>query len=192
MSAVPAPKRANLLITYEGGSNPGTQRRVTFSKSDGYSLTAFCHKAINTRTFLIHRISEAVDLETGEVIANFEQWLDEHGRLTQRKPENDTPATARTFLGAPLSPAIEHISLKSDGSRLEDSSPKPKKSITTSPKRKKSKPTAKTLTKHANWVITLMHIARVDNKFDHREKIVARKMIRDLGLFDGDDLGLLF
>ncbi len=72
---------ANLRIEYKDGAGSTTQRDIRLMKygpwEGGAILWAYCHLRQANRTFRTDRLISCTDLDTGEIIGNFEAWLDE-------------------------------------------------------------------------------------------------------------------
>ncbi len=72
---------ANLRIDYQDGAGAKTTRDIRLMKygpwEGGAILWAYCHLRQANRTFRTDRIASCTDLDTGEIIDNFEKWLDE-------------------------------------------------------------------------------------------------------------------
>lgn len=72
---------ASLEIEFKDKAGKETRREITVRRyilgdSDGV-IDAFCHLRNANRPFLISRIQNATCLETGEIIKNIPQWLDQ-------------------------------------------------------------------------------------------------------------------
>lgn len=58
------------LITYIDASGFENKRKISVLKTDGYYLYSWCHLKDDRRTFFAHMVQEAVNLDTGEVVAS--------------------------------------------------------------------------------------------------------------------------
>lgn len=78
-AAEPVRITAHLRIHYVDGQGRSTGRDVTVRQFDAANpnglLLAHCHLRNATRSFLISRISDAIDLDSGEVVSALHPWL---------------------------------------------------------------------------------------------------------------------
>ncbi|WP_444885026.1 hypothetical protein [Microbulbifer sp. PSTR4-B] len=78
-ATAPIKVNAHLQIDYKDGDGNSTTRSVKVKKFDellsGGMVIGFCELRRATRTFRIDRISECMDLETGECISNVRDYL---------------------------------------------------------------------------------------------------------------------
>ena len=79
VAAEPVSSNATVDLIYRDGDGVKTRRRVTIREFDyaaprGY-IEAFCHLRSGRRTFIMSRVVEAVDPETGEVLDSLHDWL---------------------------------------------------------------------------------------------------------------------
>jgi hypothetical protein len=91
-------------ITYEDAAGEISHRRVIVRKVSKNStgnivLLCYCHERKAVRAFRIDRISEAVDLSTGEVIENLESHLNHicGGEISSRYPVSKTSKILSRF-----------------------------------------------------------------------------------------------
>lgn len=60
--------KPNFEITYENSDGETSKRKIAVRRFDGKVLVAYCFMRKEERTFYIPRISECVDLSTGEIV----------------------------------------------------------------------------------------------------------------------------
>src|SRR5690606_40885570 len=69
------------LIEYIDAKNNISKRRITIKKlvetKNDYLLYSYCHERKSIRSFKLSRIQELVDIETGEIIENPENYIKE-------------------------------------------------------------------------------------------------------------------
>jgi uncharacterized protein YhhL (DUF1145 family) len=76
LSADDIPTDAELVIQYVDAQGVKTERAITPKRFDGEKyLYAYCHRAKDMRTFLIHRIQTLLDLKTGEVVKDIHSYF---------------------------------------------------------------------------------------------------------------------
>lgn len=83
---------ARIRVNYTDRGGRKTQREIDVKRFgwDGKEggLWAYCHARRDNRSFLISRISEAVDRDTGEVIENLGPWLESRWDTTDEGIES--------------------------------------------------------------------------------------------------------
>ncbi|HYW32448.1 MAG TPA: hypothetical protein VE869_13135 [Gemmatimonas sp.] len=98
----PVSSNATVDLIYRDAEGTKTRRRVTVREFDyaaprGY-LDVFCHLRNARRTFILDRVIEAVDPETGEVLASFHSWLREKYDASPEKALDDLYTAQRDAL----------------------------------------------------------------------------------------------
>lgn len=111
--AIAPPKRGLKIparITYQGGSEPGLTRDILISGiSAGFDreagqktelIAAFCMTRGGNRIFRADRISELIDTETGEVVADPAKWVKEAVEVKTQQRRRDAAARAKAARAA--------------------------------------------------------------------------------------------
>lgn len=76
------------LIRYIDDSGYETKRKIRVLSTDGYYLYSWCYLKNGRRTFFVHMVQEAVNLDTGEVVESILADIESfHGLSHERKHE---------------------------------------------------------------------------------------------------------
>ena len=96
--------RVQLALIYEDAEGNTTKRPISISKinknADGERyLNGYCWMRRGPRCFKCDRIVEAIDLETGEVIEDFDEWEFAPASMSQQLRAIEKELSVLTFLG---------------------------------------------------------------------------------------------
>lgn len=83
--------KSDLFIRYVDANGAPSERRISIhglkeNSSGEFTIRAWCHERQDMRSFLISRVEEAVDPETGEIIDDLFDWFQLH---TEDGDQND-------------------------------------------------------------------------------------------------------
>ena len=97
MSNRPAGTIATLAIGYTDAGGVATQRGVSVTAFDPYEMFGFCHLRERYRSFLHERVTSCVDVNTGELVGNTynhlqQSWLDSPGYSLEQFAANKRAA----------------------------------------------------------------------------------------------------